>query len=405
MAAFDYVALDQQGQQQKGVLEGDGQRHVRQLLRDRGLVPLSVDESNRKISSTGSSGRFVSPSIGVRDLALLTRQLATLVQAGLPLEESLAAVGQQTEKLKIRSVVMSVRSKVLEGFSLADSLSDFPRAFPKLYRSTVSAGEHSGHLDVVLNRLADYTESSKESRQKLMGAMIYPALLLVVSISIAVFLMIRVVPGVVEVFQDTGHQLPILTRGLLALSHFVVTWGWLVVVVIVGGVFVAQNLLSRPAMRLAFHRKLLGMPLVGKLIKNINTSQFASTLSILTSSGVPLVDAMRIASEVLGNLWLQVKVREATTMVSEGSSLRHALEQAGYFPPMMLHMIASGESSGELDTMLDRVARAQESDLNAFISVMVSLVPPVMLLFMAGMIFMIVLAILQPILNLNQLMQ
>ncbi|HQR43903.1 MAG TPA: type II secretion system inner membrane protein GspF, partial [Gemmatales bacterium] len=351
MPAFDYVALDQQGQQQKGVLEGDGQRQVRQLLRDRGLVPLSVDESNRKVSTTGNRGRIVSPGIGVRDLALFTRQLATLVQAGLPLEESLAAVGQQTEKLKIRSIVMSVRSKVLEGFSLADSLADFPRAFPKLYRSTVSAGEHSGHLDIVLNRLADYTESSKESRQKLMGAMIYPALLLVVSISIAVFLMIRVVPGVVEVFQDTGHQLPILTRGLLALSHFVVNWGWLVLLLIIAAVFIVGNVLARPAMRLAFHRKLLSMPLVGKLIRNINTSQFASTLSILTSSGVPLVDAMRIASEVLGNLWLQVKVREATQMVSEGSSLRHALETAGYFPPMMLHMIASGESSGELDTM------------------------------------------------------
>ena len=405
MAAFDYVALDPKGKQTKGVLEGDSQRQVRQQLRDRGLVPLSVDPATKSAKPGKSKGFSLSfgASISARDLALLTRQMATLVQAGLPIGEVLTAVAQQTEKPRIRSMMMAVRSKVMEGYTLADSLAEFPRAFPNLYRATVSAGEHSGHLDLVLNRLADYTESSKDTKQKVQGAMVYPAFLVFFCIAIVSLLMVKVVPNVVEVFTGTGQALPTITQVLISTSDFFVSWWWLVLLLVVSIVVAAQMLLRQPAIELSWHRKILGLPLFGKLSRNINTSRFASTLSILTSSGVPLVDAMRIAGEVMANRWLQTRVKEATTKVSEGASLKNALQNAGYFPPMMLHMIASGESSGELDTMLSRVATSQEQDLQAFIGIVVSILPPILLVIMAGLVLMIVLAILLPIIQMNNL--
>ncbi len=406
MAAFDYVALDGKGKQTKGVLEGDSQRQVRQQLRDRGLVPMSVEPAAKAAGGAGSGKKFsfgFGPSISARDLALLTRQMATLVHAGLPIGEVLTAVAQQTEKNRIRSMMMAVRSKVMEGYSLADSLGEFPRAFPTLYRATVSAGEHSGHLDLVLSRLADYTETSKETAQKVQGAMVYPALLVVFSVIIVSILMIKVVPNMVEVFSGTGQALPAITQMLISVSDFFVAWWWLMLLLVIGLVIGANALLQKPAIRLAWDKRILGMPLFGGLSRNINTSRFASTLSILTSSGVPLVDAMRIAGEVMANRWLQTRVREATQKVSEGASLKNALQNAGHFPPMMLHMIASGESSGELDTMLSRVATSQEQDLQAFIAVVVSILPPIMLVIMACIVFMIIIAILLPIIQMNNL--
>ena len=405
MAAFDYVALDKQGKQSKGVLEGDSQRQVRQQLRDRGYAPVSVEPATRVVKS--GKGKMLAFSFGAtisaRDLALLTRQMATLVQAGLPIGEVLIAVAQQTEKPRISSMMMAVRSKVLEGYALADSLAEFPRAFPHLYRATVSAGEHSGHLDLVLNRLADYTETSKDTKQKVQGAMVYPAFLVFFCVAIVSLLMIKVVPNVVEVFSGTGQALPTITRVLISTSDFFVAWWWLVLLLVIAIVIGTKFLLQQPAVELTWHRKILALPLFGKLSRNINTSRFASTLSILTSSGVPLVDAMRIAGEVMANRWLQTRVKEATQRVSEGASLKNALQNAGYFPPMMLHMIASGESSGELDTMLSRVATSQEQDLQAFIGVVVSILPPILLVLMAGIVLMIVLAILLPIIQMNNL--
>ncbi len=404
MAAFDYVALDSTGKQTKGVLEGDSQRQVRQFLRDKGLVPLSVDAAAKSTKGNTRTLSFkLGQSISARDLALLTRQMATLVQAGLPIGDVLTAVAQQTEKPRIQSMMMAVRSKVLEGYTLADSLGEYPRAFPGLYRATVAAGEHSGHLDLVLNRLADYTESSKETKQKIQGAMVYPIFLVVFSIAIVSLLMIKVVPNVVEVFSGTGQALPGITQALISTSQFFVSWWWLVLMLVVLIVVVVRSLLQRPAIELKWHKQLLTLPMFGKLSQNINTARFASTLSILTSSGVPLVEAMRIAGEVMANRWLQMRVREATQKVSEGASLRNALQHAGYFPPMMLHMIASGEATGELDTMLSRVASSQEQDLQAFIGIVVSILPPLLLVVMAGLVLMIVLAVLLPIIQMNNL--
>ncbi len=409
MAAFDYVALEKSGKQKKGVMEGDSQRQIRQILRDKGLVPLSVEPVSQQNSQKKTSGFALpgfnfsgGPTINVRDLSLITRQMATLIQAGLPIEEVLGAVSQQTEKPKVRSILMAVRSGVLEGFSLAESLGEFPRAFPKLYRATISAGEHSGHLDLVMNRLADYTESSHETKRNITAALVYPAILLLVSIVIVIFLMTSVVPGVISVFDNQKQSLPILTVILVAISNFFAKYTLFLVIAIITAVVSINYLLQNDDIRLRVHKRLLKVPMVGKLLCTINTARFASTLSILTGSGVALVDAMKIAGEVLSNDWLQMRVMNATRSVSEGSSLKNALEQAGYFSPMMLHMIASGEASGELDAMLDRTAKAQELDLKNFISIMVSLIPPVIILLMGGMVFMIVLAILLPIFQLNQ---
>jgi general secretion pathway protein F len=405
VAAFEYVAVDGGGRQTRGIVEGDSLRQVRQSLRDKGLVPLSVDPAAQKSREGQPRGFLLSagPGINVRDLSLVTRQMSTLVAAGLPLEEVLTAVSQQTEKPRVRSILMAVRSKVMEGFSLADGLGEFPKAFPKLYRATIAAGEHSGHLDLVMSRLADYTESSHETRRNIRNAMIYPALLLVIAISIVAFLMVSVVPGIIEVFEDNGQPLPGITIALVAVSNFFANY-LLHMIIGVAAIFSAVKfLLSKEPIRIKVHKKILQLPVLGKLSRTLNTARFASTVSILTSSGVALVDAMKIAGEVLSNEWLKIRVGEATRSVSEGASLKNALEQAGYFPPMMLHMIASGEASGELDAMLDKTAKAQEMDLDNFIKVTVSLLPPLIIIVMALLVFTIVIAILLPIIQLNQL--
>lgn len=402
MAAFEYKALDARGKQVKGVLEADSARQVRQQLREKGCTPVSVEAAVERQKSGQNLGRSAR-RISVRDLALITRQIATLIQAGIPVEETISAVASQSEKAPVRSMLLAVRAKVMEGHSLADSLAEFPNAFPKLYRSTVAAGEHAGHLDLVLNRLADYTEARQQARQKIQLAAIYPVILSVVAISIVVFLLTYVVPDIIEVFVNSGQELPQLTQALLSISDFLSEWGWLVglVLIVVGVSF--NMAMRKDALRMVFHKRLLHMPFIKKISRGANTSQFASTLSILNASGVPLVDAMRIASEVLGNDYLRLKLKDAAQQVSEGASLHLALENTGYFPPMMIHMIASGESSGELDQMLERTARHQESDLQGLIEALVGLFEPLMLLFMGAVVLVIVLAIMLPILNMSNL--
>ncbi|MCH2159096.1 MAG: type II secretion system inner membrane protein GspF [Oleiphilaceae bacterium] len=401
MAAFEYVALDERGKKQKGVIEADSARQVRQSLRDKGWMPLEANQAAEQKQSKSLLAR--KPSLSVRDLALVTRQIATLVQSGIPIEETLSAVASQSEKPNIRSMILAIRSKVLEGFTLADSLAEYPAAFPKLYRSTVAAGETAGHLDLVLNRLADYTEGRQAARQKIQLAAIYPVILSIVAISIVVFLLTYVVPDIIEVFINNGQALPPLTQALLSVSDFLAEWGGLLAAFLVIAFIGFQYMLKRPSFRFQWHRQLLVWPFIKKLSRGTNTAQFASTLSILTSSGVPLVEAMKISSEVLSNDCLKASLQDSAKQVSEGASLHKALENTGYFPPMMVHMIASGESSGELDQMLERTASHQESDLAALIETIVGLFEPLMLLLMGGVVLIIVLAIMLPILGMSNL--
>ncbi len=405
MAAFEYLALDINGRDKKGIVEADSHRQVRQNLRDKGLTPLSVKVSEKKVGN-GIASLFsgvLRTSLSFNERALLVRQLATLIAAGLPVEEALLAVSKQGNRNAIQSLVLNVRSKVLEGYSLAQGMADYPRAFPALHRSTVAAGESAGHLDLVLARLADFTETQQASISKVKQALVYPIILLVLTLAILGGLLGYVVPDIVEVFADSEQELPWLTIAVINTSDFVVEWGglFLLLLLLVGLGLI--RLFRSPKIEMSFDKKLLGVPVVGKLSLGNNISQFASTLSILTSSGVPLVDAMQISSEVLSNTWLRTLVIDATNRVREGSTLYSALDQSTYFPPMMLHMIASGEASGELDQMLSRVAEHQEADASMILNVLVSLFGPLMLVFMGGAVFTIVMAILLPIINLNQL--
>ncbi len=404
MAAFSYIAIDSGGKQQKGVVDADSARQVRQILRDKGLMATDVSATIKDADPQRSfSFSFGRPSLSVADLALITRQMATLIQAGIPLEEALGTVARQSDKSSVNSILLSVRSKVLEGYTLADAMAEYPSVFSNLYRSTVSAGESAGFLDVVMDKLADYTESSQAARQKIQMAMIYPAMLFLMAVGVVALLMVFVVPDVVKVFSTQGQGLPWITRALIATSDFIVNRGWLIIVVLFAVVFAVKTLLSKPSIELNWHRQLLNLPLIGRLSRGTNTAQFASTLSILTASGVPLVEALKIAGEVLANQWLRQRVSHATQQVQEGSSLNRALSEGGYFPPMMLHMIASGEQSGQLDQMLERIATAQQRDLESLIGVMLGILEPLMLLFMGVCVFAIVVAILLPIVNLNSL--
>lgn len=400
MAAFEYTALDKRGRQQKGVLEADSARQVRQLLREQQLAPLAV-----KATRSGDQVRRNSHlgGLSVRNLALVTRQLATLIQAGLPVEEALRATAAHSISNRTQGMVLAVRSRVLEGHSLAEGLKEYPGAFPDLYRATVAAGEQAGHLGLVLEQLADYTEQRQQSRQKMQLALLYPVILMCASLLIVGFLLGYVVPDVVKVFIDSGQTLPLLTRGLIAMSDWVKAWGLLALVAAVLVVLALCTALRDESFKLRWHRFVLRIPLIGRLGRAIDCAHFASTLAILTRSGVPLVEALAIAGEVIGNRGIRADVLVAAQKVREGGSLTRSLEASGQFPPMMLHMIASGERSGELDQMLARTAKNQESDLGAQIALLVGLFEPFMLVLMGAVVLVIVLAILLPILSLNQM--
>ena len=400
MAAFEYVALDSRGRRKKGVREGDSRRQVRQALRDVGLTPLSVDIAEAR--ARGSRSVF-SRGMSALDQALFTRQMATMISAGLPVEEALDGVAGQIEKRRARAMIMTVRTRVREGHPLAAALGEFPSTFSDMYRSTVAAGEQSGHLDVVLENLADYTESSFESRRNVEMALFYPIVLLAFAVLIVGALLIYIVPDIVQVFEDTGGELPLLTRSMIALSDFLRSNLWMLAIGVGVAWYGLRRLLARPEIRLRWDRQKLSLPLLGRIARGGNASRYANTLSILTSSGVPLVEAMRIAAEVVSNQWLKRGLGDAVRQVSEGSSLRVALESCGHFPPMFLHMVASGESSGELDTMLRKVARFQQSEIERLTTALVRVFEPTMMVIMGLVVVMIVLAILLPILSIHEL--
>jgi len=407
MGAFEYVAVDAAGRERKGVLEGDTPRHVRQLLREQSLLPVSVEEVLEQEAARGRQRftfqfqRGLSPS----DLALVTRQLATLVKSALPLEEALLAVSQQTDKPRVRSIILGVRSKVMEGHTLAAGLSDFPNSFPEIYRATIAASEQSGHLDAVLERLADYTDNRQQLRQRTLSAMLYPVLLFVVCAAIVFFLLVSVVPKIVEVFRTSEAQLPVLTQILIAGSDFMRQYGIWLLVGIVAAIYLFTRWLRFESNRRRWHTFLLGVPLVGKVVRGSNTARFARTFSTLTSSTVPVLEAMRIASEVVTNLPMKAAVSEAAVRVREGAPIGRSLGASRVFPPMMIHLISSGESSGELDTMLDRAAIHQERELDAILQGVVGLLGPLMILVMGGLVLLILLAMLLPIFELNQLVK
>lgn len=403
MAAFEYKALNAKGRQKTGVLEGDTARQVRQQLREQGMVPIEVVQTQERAKKNGGSGFSFRRGISTTELSLITRQLATLVQASMPLEECLKAVADQSEKPRLKNMLLGVRARVVEGYTLADSMAEYPHIFDQLFRAMVAAGEKSGHLDTVLNRLADYTENRQQMRSKLMQAMIYPTMLTLVAVAVVSFLLATVVPKIVDQFVQMGQQLPTITEVLLAASNFVQNWGLVVVLVIAVAILLLKVALRKPDFRLRWDRWVMGLPVIGKVARGLNTSRFARTLSICTSSAIPLLDGMKVASDVMTNTWVNRQVLEAADKVREGASLRVSLEQTRLFPPMMLHMIASGERSGELEQMLTRAADNQDRDFESLVNMALGIFEPLLIVAMAGIVMFIVIATLMPIIALNNM--
>jgi general secretion pathway protein F len=403
MGAFEYTAVDPAGKQHQGILEGDTPKHVRQQLRDKQLLPLSVTETAVIESNRQQQSISFRRGLSAADLAVLTRQLATLVQSGMPLEESLSAVGQQSENARLQSIVMGVRARVREGHSFADGLQDFPKAFPEIYRATVDAGEQSGHLDAVLDRLADYTENRQELVQKVRNALIYPCVLLAFCIIVVTLMMTYVVPKVVGVFANTGQDLPGPTAALIATSDFIQAYGWLLLIAIAGLIAAATRLLRQPGPRRTFDGFLLKAPVVGKIIRGFNTARFMRTFSIMTGSGVAILEGLKISAQVITNTPMREAVEEASLRIREGAPIGTSLGQGGYFPPLCIHLINSGEASGQLENMLSKAAQQQEREMDGLIGTLLNILEPGMIILMGIMVLSMVVALLLPIFEMNKL--
>jgi general secretion pathway protein F len=403
MPAFEYQALNSKGRKKQGIVEGDTAKRARQQLRDQGLSPISINpiqetRQNRKKNTKHGNAN-------TKDLALLTRQLAALSKSGLPLEENLRVVSSQTEKKRIKKILIGVRSSVLEGQSLSQACGQYPNAFPPLYRATIEAGESSGKLDAILERLADYLENREQIMQKLQLSMIYPVLLTVISILVVLGLLTFVIPEIVGVFDNLGQKLPALTQGLITISDVLKQYGIYIFLGIIL-LFIALKLLLRNEdIRFNFHKLILKTPLVGRFARGSNTASFTRTLAILSSSGVELLEALRISGQVIPNMAIRSAVHDAAVSVREGGGLSQSLAKSKLFPPITLHLIASGESSGQLSEMLDNAATNQEREIQSFIEMAVGIFEPVMILLMGGVVLTIVLAILMPIFDMNQLIR
>ncbi|MEO7063496.1 MAG: type II secretion system inner membrane protein GspF [Dokdonella sp.] len=403
MPAFAYEALDSTGKTQRGVLQGDTARAVRGSLRERGLNPLSVDEV-REGSGRGN-GVFERRGLSSAQLALLTRQLATLIGAGLPIDEALGALSEQAENERQRALTMSLRARVMEGASLAQAFGEFPESFPEIYRATVTAGEQSGRLETVLEKLADYAEARDALKQKILAALAYPLLLSVVAIAVVAGLLTWVVPQIVGVFQNLHQTLPLATRALMALSAFLRSWGWLILLALIVFLVGVRIALREESMRFRWHALLLRMPLVGRLARAANTARATRTLALLVESAVPLLDALGIAAQVVPNLPMRDALKRAAFKVREGSAFSRALGESGQFPPVALRLIASGERSGQLPRMLGEAAAQQQRELDRWLTALTAVLGPAVILAVGAMVLFIVLAILLPIFNLNEIVK
>lgn len=403
MPAFAYEALDKQGRKKQGVLEADTERQIRQQLREQGLFPVAVEIANAQEKGSARKQVWFQRRISTHDLALITRQLATLVAAALPIEQALLAVAEQTDKPRLQKMLMSVRSRVVEGYSLAEGMRDFPAIFDDLFCAMVAAGEKSGHLDEVLNRLADYSEQRQAMKSQINQAAVYPIVLTVVAIGVVAFLLAVVVPQIVEQFEDLGQDLPIITQILIAVSDGLRAYGLYLTIALILGLVLWKQAMQQKKFRYQVHKRLLYFPFIGGLVRGVNTARFARTLSILTASAVPLLDGLKVTASVLGNLRMREVVEDAADRVREGSSLRAALAHSKLFSPMMLHMIASGEKSGELEQMLRRCADNEDNQFSAIVNVSLKIFEPLLIVVMAVIVLFIVLAIILPILALNQL--
>lgn len=421
MAAFSYQAYTKNGQRSRGVVEADNERAARRLLRERGLLPeevKSVAASSKKkkqvdaeLGAQSFSERWAAfkqgffssrQKVSAADLSLMTRQLATLLAAGIPIDEALSGVAEQTTKANLKAIILGVRAKVLTGYSLAASMEDFPRAFSKLYRVTVSSGEQSGHLDRALLRLADYTEKQQAIRSKVKQALVYPSMMAAVASGVIVFLILYIVPKIITVFQDSHMTLPLPTVILLSISGFLQSYGLYFVLLIIALVFMLKRALRKKSMRRRYDELLLKLPVIGSTMLVLNCARFARTFGILMAAGVPVLEAIANSARLISPLPMRESVQKAVEGVREGGSIYNALRKTKYFPPMFLHLLASGEKSGHLEDMLIKAADNQDNEVEAVLESVLTLFEPIMILVMGAMVLFIVLAVLLPIFSMDQ---
>ena len=399
MQAYEYQALTETGATARGVIQADSARSARSQLRDRGLIPLEVQEveESQRRSGAGLGGQG-------RERALLLRQMSALLAAGLPLEEVLSVLVEQAEQSRSRRQLGAIRARVMEGQSLSAAMAEQPRLFPPLFSASVAAGERAGALDGVLDRLATFAEQREEMRRSFSLALVYPVVLTVIAIAVVWGLIGFVVPRVVGVFEQASRELPLLTRSLLALSEFIAGWGWLVLIVLAALAIGSILALRQPDLRLRFDGWLLRVPVLGRLARSRETATLTRTLAILVTSAVPLVDALRVAGEVIGNLRIRADVASAGAQVREGVSLTQSLGRFEWLPPMARRLLAGGERSGELAPMLEQAARLQERELQTASQLLLAVLQPALILAVGLVVLYIVLAIMLPIMSMSQLL-
>lgn len=404
MPSFEYIALDTFGKKQRGVLEADSTRHVSTQLRERHLKPLTIKPATSS-QKMGLWNLFAKrgQTFSSKDLTLLTRHLATLLSASMPLEEAIQAVAEQSDKPATKNLLLAVRAKIREGLALADALKQFPRAFPSLYCATVAAAEQSGNLDNVLMQLADYLEHQQQIQAKIKQALIYPSVMLFVSFAIISFLLAYVVPSITGLFSENQGQLPAITTFLIALSTFIQTFGIYILILLALLFWVLKRLLHNPIYLTQWHNFLLSLPIIGNLLIIANIARFSRTFAILETAAVPLLNAMQVAANVVNNIIIKNAILSAINQIREGISIHRALQQTGFFTPITLHLIANGENSGQLAPMLERVANQLDQEINRTIDTGLALFEPLLILIMGTIVLFIVLAVLLPIFNLDQL--
>ena len=397
MSAFQYQALNAKGQTAKGVIEADSERHARQLLREQGLIPTALHNKKQRDDLKRQD------KLKADELCLFTRQLATLLTAGIPIDEALRGVAEQAEMDKTRQLIIALRAKVMEGYGLAQSMAEFPKAFPTLYRATLAAGEPTGRLDLILEKLADYTENQQRIRQKIQQALIYPSVMILVSVIIIGFLLAFVVPNIVDVFSSSGQILPGMTLALIYISHGVKQFGVVFLLVIILGVMLFKQQLKNPKALLKWHRFLLRLPILSFLIKTVNVARYIHTFGILFSAGASVLETMNVAASLVNNLLMKQAFIKASVEVNQGTAIHLALKKTGFLRPMALNLIASGEKSGQLASMMERAAIQLDNEVKSLVDTALTLLEPMIILLMGAVVLFIVLSTLLPIFSMEQL--
>jgi general secretion pathway protein F len=416
---YEYQGLDDRGKKATGLVDADSAKAARLKLRKQGVFTTKIEEGKGRVMPRGAAGkateevkkglskeidlsRYLQP-ISIQDISLATRQLAALIGAGIPLVESLGALSEQVEKERFRIILREVKEKVNEGSSLANALKDYPKVFSALYTNMVGAGEQAGALEHVLSRLADYTEASVELRGKVLAALTYPLVMMMVALGVIGFMMAYVVPKITKLFRSRGAELPWITEVVIFASDTLKNWWWLIGLVLVGGTTLFVRWYRTETGREKVDRALLKVPMFGRMLRMVAISRFASTLSTLMVSGVPLLSAMRIVRNIVGNVVLKAVIASAQEAVREGEPMNRPLKRSGEFPPMVVHMISVGERTGQLSEMLGRVAKTYESQVNRRLGALTSLLEPLMILVMGGVVFVIALAVILPMLDMQSL--